>query len=183
MNQSRGNDHWINPLLTRLNLVRNREEEDLARRAYWDQIDKCQLAERVGRLVTEVNREAGYHVLEMVEFLPPQKNILRVSFDRQRIKHNLEIAIRDSGIVLMFSSTKRALGGWARYMSNHPGRRNSTLVWEQDIYPEAVLEQNIQAWLSYLLSGLDKQFRLDQILKAAPSEDAGLSETLRKLSA
>jgi hypothetical protein len=183
LSQSRGNDHWINPLLTRLNLVRNEEEEDLARRTYWDQIEACRLAERVGRLVTEVNREAGYHVLEMVEFLPPQKNILRISFDRQRVKHNLEIVIRDSGIVLMFSTTRRFSTGWGRYVSIHAGRRSSTLVWEQNLRPEEILEQNIQAWLSYLLSGLDKQFRLDQILQATQSADAGLSEALRKLSA
>jgi hypothetical protein len=183
LDQSRGNDHWINPLLTRLNLVRNREEEDKVRGAYWRQIESCQLTERVGKLVSEVNREAGYHVLEMVEFLPPQKNILRISFDRERIKHNLEVVIRESGIVLMFSTTRRLLTGWGRYLSNHSGKRNSTLVWEQDIKPEEILEQNIQAWLSYLLSGLDKQFRLDQILEATQGTDAGLSEALRKLSA
>lgn len=183
MNHIRGNDHWINPLLTRLNLVRNREEEDIARRAYWDKVEASQLAERVGRLVSEVNREAGYHVLEMVEFLPPQKNIVRVSFDRQRVKHNMEIVIRDSGVVLMFSTTRRFLTGWGRYIATHSGRKSSTLVWEQDIRPEEILEQNIQAWLSYLLSGLDKQFRLDQIIQSTQSNDAGLSDALRKLSA
>jgi hypothetical protein len=62
-------------------------------------------------------------------------------------------------------------------------RHNSTLVWEQYIYPEEVLEQNIQAWVSYLLSGLDKKFRLDQILNASPTAEADLSEALRKASA
>jgi hypothetical protein len=60
---------------------------------------------------------------------------------------------------------------------------NSTVVWEQIIRPVEVLDQNIQAWLSYLLSGLDKKFRLDQILHASPIPEADLGAALRKASA
>jgi hypothetical protein len=182
LNQRHGNGHWINPLLTRLNLVR-KAGTDFDPTTFWRQIEEFQLAERVGRLVAEVNAAAGYHVLEMMDYLPPQKNILRVSFERHRAKHNLEIVIREYGIALMFSTTKRASTGWERYLPPYSARDNSSLVWEQVIYPVEVSEQNIQAWLSYLLSGLDKEFRLDQILHASPNPEAELSANLRKLSA
>jgi len=182
LNQRRGNDLWINPLLTRLDLVSQREQ-DLTRSAHWHKIEECEITERIGRLVTEVNRAAGYHVLEMVEFLPPQKNILRVSFERKGAKHRLELAIRDSGIVLMFSSTKGIFTGWRHRFISRSGRKSSSLAWEEFIHPEEISEQNIQAWLSYLLSGLDKKFRLDQILQASLTPDGEVSESLRKASA
>jgi hypothetical protein len=119
----------------------------------------------------------------MVDFLPPQKNVLRVSFDQHRVKHNLEIVIRESGILLMFSTTRRGSTGWGRYVSFRSMRNKSVLVWEEIIHPEEILEQNIQAWVSYLLSGLDKKFRLDQILQASLTAEAGLNAILRKISA
>ena len=181
MNQRHENEYWINPLLERLDLVR--QNEDHTRDAYWRQIEDCELVERVGKLIVEVNRAAGYRILGMVDFLPPQKNILRVSFERGRVKHNLEVVIRTSGIFLMFS-TRRNSTGWRSYFSPYVLRKsNSTLVWEQLIHPEEIGEQNIQAWISYLLSGLDKKFRLDQILQASLTPDAEVSESLRKASA
>jgi hypothetical protein len=182
VSQRRGNDYWINPLLKRFNLVR-KSEADLARDTCWRQIEEFDLSDRIGRLVAEVNRAAGYHILEMLDFLPPQKSVLRVGFDRQRVKHSLEIVIRESGIVLMFSTRRRVSVGWGRYISSHSMRRNSTLVWEQYIHPEEILDQNIQAWVSYLLSGLDKKFRLDQILHDSSTADADLNAALRKASA
>lgn len=181
MSQRRGNEYWINPLLQKLNLVR-KKEEDLIRKAYWNQIEKCELSDRIGKVVAEVNRAAGYHILEIVDFLPPQKNVLRISFDRRRIKHNLEIVLREGGIVLMFSSTRRLAAGWGRIISSRSSRHTS-LVWEEFIQPEEVLDQNVQAWISYLLSGLDKKFRLDQILHASPDAETELTEALRKASA
>ena len=182
MTQRHGDDHWINPLLTRLNLV-GKADKDLDATAFWKQIEECELAERIGTLVAGVNRVAGSHILEMTEYLPPQTNVLRVSFKRHRVKHNLEIMIQESGIVLMFSNTKIASTGWERYLPNYAIRDNYNLLWEQAIYPCKILEQNIQAWLSYLLSGLSKEFRLDQILQATETAESGLSAALRKLSA
>jgi hypothetical protein len=182
LNQRQGNEYWINPLLKQLDLV-PKGDDDSARSVYWRQIEECGLADCMGRLVSEVNRAAGYHILEMVEFLPPQKNVLRVSFRKPRIKHNLEVVIRDIGLVLMFSTTKLDSTGWGRYVSVLSKKRSSTLVWEEVIIPEELLEQHVQAWVSYLLSGLDKKFRLDQILQASVTAETDFNETLRKISA
>jgi len=182
LSQRRGNDHWINPLLEQLNLARETEKK-LARNAFWKEIEECELVERIGKLVVEVNRAASYRVLEMLDFLPPQKNVLRVSFERGRVKHNLEFVIRESGIFMMFSTTNRSWTGWRPRFSTHSKRSNSTLAWEQVVHPEEITEQNIQAWISYLLSGLDKKFRLDQILNSSPVPEADLSAAFRKVSA
>ena len=184
MDQKHNNENWINPLLKRLDLLRE-GEANLPRNAYWRQIEECELVERIGRLVAEVNRAAGYRVLEMVDFLPPQKSVLRVSFDRQPVKHSLEIAIRDGGIVLMFSTRTRFSSAWRHIVSafSNTKKRNSTIVWEQTIHPEEMLEQNLQAWISFLLSGLDKRFRLDQMLQASAATSTDLNAVLRKISA
>jgi hypothetical protein len=184
LDERRGNEYWINPLLKRLDLVRE-AEANLPQNACWRQIEECELTERVGRLVSEVNRAAGYHVLEMVDYLPPQKIVLRVSFTRPRVKHSLEIVIRNGEIVLMFSTKGRFGAAWRNIVStfSKPKRRNSTVVWEQTIHPGEILEQNIQAWISFLLSGLDKRFRLDQILQASLTSNTDFNAILRKLSA
>jgi hypothetical protein len=184
LDQRRGNESWINPLLERLDLVRE-GKANLPRNSHWKQIEECELVERIGRLVGEVNRAAGYHVLELTDFLPPQKNVLRVSFDRQRVKHSLEIVIRDGEIVLMFSTKNRFVTAWRQIFStfSNSRRRNSTIVWEQPIHPGEISEQNIKAWVSFLLSGLDKRFRLDQILQASLATNTDLNEILRKISA
>ncbi len=182
MSQRRENEYWINPLLKQLDLVR-KKEADLARDACWKQIEECELTERIGKLVIEVNRAAGYRVLEMMDFLPPQKHVVRVSFQRHRLKHNMEVAIRESGIVLVFSTSRRVSTGWMRFLSFNSIRNHSTLVWEQTIHPAEILERHIQSWVSYLLSGLDKKFRLDQMLHASQAADAVLDAALRKISA
>jgi hypothetical protein len=182
LNQRRENENWINPLLKRLDLARDRKE-NLARDACWKQIEECELVERIGRLIVEVNRAAGYRVLEMMDFLPPQKIVLRVTFERGRVRHNLEFVIRGGAIVQMFSTTRRDLIGWGRRLFNPSRKSNSALVWEQIIHPEEISEQNVKAWISYLLSGLDKKFRLDQILHSSSIPEADLSAILRKLSA
>ena len=182
MNQRRGNDQWINPLLTKLKLIQAKDE-NADPRHYWKSIEECQLLERIGRVVGEINGAAGYHILEMVEYLPPQKKVFHINFDRNRVQHRMELVLRNDGILLVFSYAKHVSARWDRYFPQSSMKDNSTVVWEQFIHPEEILEQNIQAWLSYLLSGLDKQFRLDQILHGFKPPDAGLSAALRKVSA
>jgi len=182
LNQRRGNDHWINPLLTHLNLIQAKEENPDPMH-YWKSIDECQLLERIGSVVGKINDAAGYHILEMLEYLPPQRRFFDINFDRNRVHYKMELVLRDEGVVLVFSSAKHVSAMWDRYFPQSSRKDNSTVVWEQVVHPEEVLELNIQAWLSYLLSGLDKQFRLDQILHGLTPPEASLSAALRKVSA
>lgn len=182
MNQRRGNDHWINPLLTQLNLIEFKEMNPDPRHS-WQKIEECQLIERIGNVMAEINGAAGYHVLELLEYLPPQKKVLRVSFDRNRVQHNLELVLCNEGILLLFSTSKRVSSGWERYFPQSSMRDNSAVEWEQVIHPEEILSQDIQVWFSYLLSGLDKKFRPDFVSSTSPAADTGLSVALRKASA
>jgi hypothetical protein len=182
LNPRRGNDHWINPLLTRLNLIPSKEVNTDTWH-HWKSIEDCQLLERIGTVVAEINDAASYHVLDMQEYLPPQNTVLRISFDRSRLQYKMELVLRDESILLEFSTAKHISARWDRYFPQSTRKDNSTIVWEQIIRPEEVLDQHIQAWLSYLLSGLDKHFRLDQILRASSNAETDLSAALRKASA
>jgi hypothetical protein len=179
LSQKRGEDHWINPLLTKLDLIQQKGA-NADPKQFWKNIEDCELLERIGRVVAEINGAAGYHVLEMLEYLPPQKRVLHVSFERNRVQHKMEILLQPDGIFLIFSSAKYGSAIWDRYFPQSLRKDNSVVVWEQVIRPSEILEENIQAWLSYLLSGLDKQFRLDQILRAATASESALSAALRK---
>jgi hypothetical protein len=182
LNREQRKNLWINPLLTQLKLVRKSEEKP-DQSIYWNQLEAFQLPERVGRIAAEINEAAGYHLLETLFFLPPQKSVLRVRFDRGRAKHSMEITIRETEIALRFVTLKRVAFGWERYFSGEASGDGSTLVWEQVIRPEEVLEEHIQNWLTYLLSELNREFRPDLASSAVGSAEADLSAALRKASA
>lgn len=180
MNRDQGNKLWIDPVLTQLKLVRKSEERSESQSPR-EQIEGSALADRIGRIASEINEAAGYHLLETLYYLPPQKTTLSVRFDRDRAKHNMEIEVRDSATFLKFSTRKRSAWGWERYFPGAHLNRESTVVWEQMIQPGNVLDEHIQGWLTYLLSGLDKEFRPDQVSPSASESD--LSAILRKASA
>jgi hypothetical protein len=182
LNQRQGNDHWISPLLSQLNLIQAREVNTDPSH-YWRIIEECQLLERVGKVIAEVNGAAGYHVLEMLEYLPPQKKVFQIGFDRNRVQHKMELALPNEGILLMFSTAKLSSARWDRYFPQNSMKSNATIVWEQLIHPEEILAKDIQAWFSFLLSGLDKKYSPDSLLATSPSTDSGLSAALRKASA
>jgi hypothetical protein len=182
MDQRRGTNHWINPLLTKLNLIQAKEM-DADFRHYWSQIEECQLLERIGGVIAEINGAAGYHVLELIEFLPPQKKVIRVSFDRNRVRYNMEIVLRSDGILLLFSTSRRFSAGWDRYFHQTSMRHNSAVSWEQMVKPEEILERDIQVWFSYLLSGLEKRFRPDNQEQLIEASNSVLDTAFRKASA
>ena len=152
------NQKWINSLLTQLDLVR--KDEDLVDlRPYWEQLEQCNLPERFRKIVAEVNGAAGYHVLELLDFLPPQKTVLNISFSKNRYKHIMEIQLSEHGGTVVFYSLRRFYDAWERYFPNRARKSNRTLVLELDFHPAEVLDENIESWLSYLLSGFDKSFK------------------------
>ena len=182
MSREQRNKLWINPLLSHLKLVRT-PEENLDRSSSWKQIEASHLQERVGKIAAEINETAGYHLLETLFYLPPQKSILRVRFDRNRVKHSMEMTIRDSEVRVKFFRMKHLTFGWERYFSSDPSTYSPTLVWEQIINPTEVSEEHIQGWLTYLLSELSKEFRPDVFSSSSATAESDLSAILRKASA
>jgi hypothetical protein len=182
LNGDRNNSLWINPLLNQLKLVREPEKTASAQSA-WNRIESAQLSDRIGKVAAEINEAAGYHLLETLHFLPPQRNVLAVRFDRNRAKHLMAVGIRDGEIRLKFSTSKDLLFGLERYILSEPPKRNWTLVWEQEIQPEKVLEEHIQGWVTYLLSELNKEFRPDTPTPNTARAESNLTAMLRKVSA
>jgi hypothetical protein len=180
MNHGDSNNHWINPVLTQLKLVRKPESAtDPA--TCWKEIEAARLQDRIARIASEINETAGYHLLESLYFLPPQKNVLRVRFDRNPDKHHMELVIRAGDVFLKFSSSRHLPFGWARNIAGDLLRRSSSLVWQDIVHPSDVSDEHIQSWLIYLLSGLSKEFRPDIVL--ASNSASELSAMLRRASA
>lgn len=171
---------WINPLLTQLKLVRKTDEATTPE-GCWKRIEAVRLQDRIGKIASEINETAGYHLLESLYFLPPQKNVLRVRFERNPSKHHMELVIRSGDVFLKFSSSRRAPYGWERYIPAELLRSRSTLVWQDIIHPPDVTDDHIQGWLIYLLSGLSKEFRPDIFLASQSATELGAM--LRRASA
>lgn len=171
---------WINPLLAQLKLVR-KTDEAATPESCWKRIEAAHLQDRIAKIASEINETAGYHLLESLYFLPPQKNVLRVRFDRNPSKHHMELVIRGGDVFLKFSSSRRAPYGWERYIPAELLRTRSTLVWQDIIRPDDVTDDHIQGWLIYLLSGLSKEFRPDIFLSSRSAAELGAM--LRRASA
>jgi len=176
------NDQWINPLLSQLKLI---EMKDVIvdPRHLWEKIEENHLLERISKLVAEINTAAGNHILEMLEFLPPQKKVLVINFGKNGVQHKMEVTLENEGIFITFGTAKRFSTGWERYFSQNSRKDNYAVAWEQAIHPAEILSKDIQNWFTYLLSGLNKKFRPDLLLSSVDSTESGLSATLRKASA
>ncbi len=173
---------WINSLLTKLDLVKSNEGSvDLGQ--YWDQIEECHLTERIRKIVADVNEAAGYHVLELLDFLPPQRTVLRVSFFKKHLELVMEIVVDEGGTGLMFYSVAKSNEMWDRYFPNHSRKGNRVTFQEQDIYPAEVLEKDVQAWISYVLSGFNKKFKPSPRDQSSPGSELRISALLDKASA
>jgi hypothetical protein len=181
MKRTERNNPWIDPLLTQLKLVRKAETNtDL--NASWELIEAAHLQDRIGRIASEINETAGYHLLETLFFLPPHRHVLRVRFDRNPAKHHLEIVIRDGDIFLKFTTSKHMVFRLDRYFSSDFLRRSSALIWQDIIEPGETSDEHIQGWMTYLLSGFSKEFRPD-LVSAASHTPSELTAMLRKASA
>jgi hypothetical protein len=181
LNRKDRNNLWIDPLLTQLKLVRKTEANtDLS--SAWRKLEVAHLPDRVGRIASEINETAGYHLLDSLFYLGPQKNVLCVRFDRNRDKYNMEIVLIGNEVILRFSTTKHVSFNWERYFSSDSSSSNLTKVWEQVIQPEKILDEHIQGWLTYLLSRLSKEFRPD-LFDSSSFAESDLNRVLRKASA
>jgi hypothetical protein len=173
---------WIDSLLTQLDLVKE-EAVNVSPNVYWSQLEKSRLSERIGRIVADVNGAAGYHVLEMLDFLPPQRTVLRVSFRKHWHRHHMELVLRGSGFILVFTTSRRVPSGLDRYLPSFTSKGNTTVVWQRVIQPNETLDTDIQAWLSYLLSGLDRAFKPDVVRQGSAAPEVQINSAFRKASA
>jgi hypothetical protein len=55
------------------------------------------MVERLGEMVADINSAAGYSMLELQDYLPPQATILRIVFSKWHVECVLEIIARERG--------------------------------------------------------------------------------------
>jgi hypothetical protein len=179
---SNGKQSWISPLLTKLDLVQaNVELIDF--RPCWAHLEECRLPERMRKIVADVNGAAGYHVLELLDFLPPQKTVLRVSYSEQRNEHVMQIVVRENGAGVIFYSIRKTRDMWERYFPNRSRKGSRMTVLDLDLHPMEILEEDIQNWISYLLSGFEKKFKPHAKQQLSESSDLRMSAAVGKASA
>ncbi len=147
------------------------------------QMEECQLPERIRMVVADVNEAAGYHVLELLDFLPPQKTILRISFSKSRTEHVMEMVLRESGAALKFYSRRKDHSGWARYFPNPARAGNRAVFLELEVAATQILEEDIENWFTYLLSGFDRKFKPNSKQPSSEGSELRVSPHFRKASA
>jgi hypothetical protein len=176
------NEKWINSLLTRLDLVR-KNEGLVDFNVFWDELEQCHLPERIRKVVADVNGAAGYHVLELLDYLPPQKTVLHVAFSKNRYKHVMEIELSERGATVVFYSLRKFHDAWERYFPNRARKSNRTTVLELDFHAAEVLDVNIESWFSYLLSGFQKSFKPNPRRLSSERSELRMSAVAGKASA
>ena len=154
----RTDNSWITSFLRQRKLSRlgNNDVADLT--PFFAQVEECQLAERIRDVVLDINETAGDRILELLDFLPPQRTILTVTFSERRTEYVLEILVRKNGPALMFYSLNKIPDG-ERFFQNHSTAEEPIIFLDQEIHPAEILSEDLQVWFSYLLSGFARKFK------------------------
>jgi hypothetical protein len=151
---------WINSVLKQRNLLQPKEGNIVDLKPCWVQIEEFRIVERMGQIVEDINGAAGYYMLELQEFLPPQTTILRIGFSKRFAEYVLEIVACERGTAaVVFYSLSKAFDLWERYFRNLSRLRTPAITLELDIYPAEILDDDLQRWFSYLLSGFRNEFK------------------------
>jgi hypothetical protein len=161
MENGRTNHHWIRPLLSELDLLGSVEEaRDPA--LLWKDLEETGVLERLRQLPSQINKEAGYALLDVQWFLPPQKVVCTFSVRKPKTEFGMQIVLRKAGPVVVFYNKKpRSLvegGGYGlyRYLAGSGG---VNVKLRRVFRPAEVSEQDFQQWFSYLLSGFQDSFQ------------------------
>jgi hypothetical protein len=150
---------WINSLLIQ-NLVQPGEEDSVDLKSCRAQIEESQMTERMRQMVADINRAAGYYMLELHEFLPPQPTILRIGFSKRFAEYFLEIVARDGDpAAVVFYSLSKISELWEQCFPTLSRLRKPSISLELDILPAEILNDDLQRWFTYLLSGFKNKFK------------------------
>jgi hypothetical protein len=157
MNRHKGTgSDWVTSLVNELDLVEKDPVANLSR--FRTLVEECHLPERIQQTVVTVNKEVGYQALHLLDFLPPHRSILHLSFCKKKTKYTMEIVLRTSGPAVVFHSVPRAIGAWNRYLFGCSRDSRSHIAFKQNFIPGEITDESIKVWFSFLLSGFDKKF-------------------------
>lgn len=151
---------WINPLLEKFDLVQPRRiAVDL--RLLWTELEEFRVPERIRTTVAEINREAGGHVLDLLDYLPPQRKVLRVVYTKDKVEYVMAVLLRSGVPAVAFHSASVATTMWSRYLPSRTKTRlhhHHPLEIVRGFRPSEVTDEIIQHWFTFLLSRLSKEF-------------------------
>lgn len=176
-------NNWVNSVLTRQNLVEHMEERSVDLKPSWGQMEKYRMVERIGEMVADINAAAGYHMLELQDFLPPQETILTITFSKRYAEYVLEIIAREGGAAAVtFYSLSKITEFWEQCFPKLFLRKPSISL-TLDFHPAEILNDDLQSWFSYLLSRFDKKLKPNAAEQMSEKEYAEFSAEVRKKSA
>jgi hypothetical protein len=161
MDDGRTNHHWIRPLLSELDLL-GTVEETHDPGILWKELEESGFLERLRQLVPVINKEAGYPLLHVQWFLPPQKVVCTFTIRKPKTEFGMQIVLRKAGPIVVFYNKKpRSLGegggyGLYRYLGGSGG---VNVKLRRVIRPSEVTDQDFQEWFSFLLSGFQDSFQ------------------------
>jgi hypothetical protein len=180
---NKAENDWINSVLRQQNLVEPKKEHSVDLKPCWAQIEACRMVERIGEMVVDINGAAGYHMLELQDFLPPQRTILSIRFSKRFAEYVLEIMAREDGAAaVVFYSLSKISDLWEHYFRNQ-SRRKPSISLKLDFHPAEIVNDDLQRWFSYLLSGFDKKLKPNVAHQMAEKEHTEFSAAVRRKSA
>jgi hypothetical protein len=152
------NSDWIGSLVKEIKLIKqNVPVVDLdSSRA---QLEKYQMPERVRQTAAAVNEKIGDQALYLLDFLPPQHSVVRLSFWKNKTEYVMKIVLRTSGPAVIFQSVTGVYGSWRRYICGVSHSWGSHVAFKQTFMPAKITDEIIRHWFRFLLSGFDKKFK------------------------
>jgi hypothetical protein len=152
------NSRRIGSLVKKLDIVREKEP-GVDPNGFRTQLDKYQLPERIRETAAAINEEMGYQALYLLDYLPPQHSVLRVSISKNKIEYIMKIVIRASGPAVVFYSVTRGYGLWRKFISKVSHSAGSHIAFEQNFMPATITDEITRGWFCFLVSGFEKKFK------------------------
>jgi hypothetical protein len=180
--QDHSTQKWINPLLEKLELARPKSNP-IDIRILWAELEEYHLPDRIHTVTANINHEAGYHVLNLLDYLPPQRSVVRVVYPKNKFEFVMAIVLLANGPAVTFHSARVVVSRWDRYIPGRSSSREHPNEMIRGFRAPEVTDRIIQEWFSFLLSGFSREF--EGALRAPMSArgDSRINSLFRKASA
>jgi hypothetical protein len=126
-------------------------------------LETYRIPERIRQTVTAINEEIGYEALYLLDFLPPQRSVVRLSFFKKKTEYIMKIVLRTNGPAVVFQSVTGAHGSWRHYIYKVSHAMGSRVAFKQTFMPAKITDEIIRSWFRFLLSGFNKKFKPEML--------------------
>ena len=118
-----------------------------------------------------------------MDFLQPQRIVLRLSFNKKKTEYIMEMVLRTSGPAVVFHSVTKSPGPWERYLYGYSRSPGSRIAFNQNFDPLAITDEMLKIWFSFLLSGFNKKFNPGSYLESSEIPEDEIGALFNKASA